>query len=418
MRQYSFKPTGFPLRFERLQNFITYFADSDPIPPHLFPWAEKETVKVGSLSRPFFMLKTGIVGLPNVGKSTLFNALVEAAQAEAANFPFCTIEPNTGIVSVPDERLDVLARIVSSRTIIPTRIEYVDIAGLVRGASQGEGLGNQFLAHIRQVDAIVHVVRCFENGDIVHVDGSVDPVRDISTINLELALSDLGQVDKRLQKISKQSKVAKEQYALEIDTLTKLDAVLNDGKPARAAGLNEEELATIAALELLTLKPVIYAANVNDAELSTGNAFTQQVDALAKEESAQMVVICAQLEAELAELDKEERQAYLSELGVTDSGIMRMIQATYELLGLVTFFTAGEKEVRAWTIIKGTTAPGAAGTIHTDFERGFIRAQTVAYKDLVAAGSNSAARDKGWLRAEGKEYIVKDGDVMHFLFNT
>jgi len=364
------------------------------------------------------MLKTGIVGLPNVGKSTLFNALVEAAQAEAANFPFCTIEPNTGIVSVPDERLDVLARIVSSRTIIPTRIEYVDIAGLVRGASQGEGLGNQFLAHIRQVDAIVHVVRCFENGDIIHVDGSVDPVRDISTINLELALSDLGQVDKRLQKISKQSKVAKEQYDLEIDTLTKLEAVLNEGKPARAAGLNDEELATIAALELLTLKPVIYAANVSDAELSTGNAYTQQVEALAKEENAQMVVICAQLEAELAELDKEERQAYLSELGVTDSGIQRMIQATYELLGLVTFFTAGEKEVRAWTIIKGTTAPGAAGTIHTDFERGFIRAQTVAYKDLVAAGSNSAARDKGWLRAEGKEYIVKDGDVMHFLFNT
>ncbi|MBC7880427.1 MAG: redox-regulated ATPase YchF [Anaerolineae bacterium] len=364
------------------------------------------------------MLKTGIVGLPNVGKSTLFNALVEAAQAEAANFPFCTIEPNTGIVSVPDERLDVLARIVSSRTIIPTRIEYVDIAGLVRGASQGEGLGNQFLAHIRQVDAIVHVVRCFENGDIVHVDGSVDPVRDISTINLELALSDLGQVDKRLQKISKQSKVAKEQYALEIDTLTKLEAVLNEGKPARAAGLNDEELTTIAALELLTLKPVIYAANVSDAELSTGNAYTQQVEALAKEENAQMVVICAQLEAELAELDKEERQAYLSELGVTDSGIQRMIQATYELLGLVTFFTAGEKEVRAWTIIKGTTAPGAAGTIHTDFERGFIRAQTVAYKDLVTAGSNSAARDKGWLRAEGKEYIVKDGDVMHFLFNT
>jgi ribosome-binding ATPase len=379
---------------------------------------ERETAKVGSLSRPFFMLKTGIVGLPNVGKSTLFNALVEAAQAEAANFPFCTIEPNTGIVSVPDERLDVLARIVSSRTIIPTRIEYVDIAGLVRGASQGEGLGNQFLAHIRQVDAIVHVVRCFENGDIIHVDGSVDPVRDISTINLELALSDLGQVDKRLQKISKQSKVARDQYALEIDTLTKLEAVLNDGKPARAAGLGEEELATIAALELLTLKPVIYAANVNDAELATGNTYTQQVAALAKAENAQMVVICAQLEAELAELDKEERQAYLSELGVTDSGIQRMIQATYELLGLVTFFTAGEKEVRAWTIIKGTTAPGAAGTIHTDFERGFIRAQTVAYKDLVAAGSNSAARDKGWLRAEGKEYIVKDGDVMHFLFNT
>ncbi|BAC91174.1 redox-regulated ATPase YchF [Gloeobacter violaceus] len=364
------------------------------------------------------MLKTGIVGLPNVGKSTLFNALVENAKAQAANFPFCTIEPNTGVVNVPDERLGILARIVSTSTIIPARIEYVDIAGLVRGASQGEGLGNQFLSHIRQVDALVHVVRCFESTDIIHVEGSVDPVRDISTINLELALSDLGQVDKRLQKIAKQKGTSKDQYAVESSALEKITAVLNEGKPARSCALTDAEKETVVPLELLTFKPVIYAANVSEEELATGNRFTEQVAAIAAEESALMVVISAQLEAELAELEPEERSAYLTDLGVSDSGLQKMIRATYDLLGLQTFFTAGEKEVRAWTITRGTTAPQAAGTIHTDFERGFIRAETVAYPDLVTAGSQVAAREKGQVRSEGKEYIVKDGDVMHFRFNV
>ncbi|AGY59401.1 redox-regulated ATPase YchF [Gloeobacter kilaueensis] len=363
------------------------------------------------------MLKTGIVGLPNVGKSTLFNALVENAKAQAANFPFCTIEPNTGIVNVPDERLAVLARIVSTRTIIPARIEYVDIAGLVRGASQGEGLGNQFLSHIRQVDAVVHVVRCFENADIVHVEGSVDPARDISTINLELALADLGQIEKRLQKIGKQ-KNSKE-YAVEMGAIDKITPVLNDGRPARATDLSEAEKQSILHLDLLTFKPVIYAANVSESDLAAGgNAYTEQVAQIAAAENAQMVVLCAQLEAELAELDPQERTAFLADLGVTDSGLQKMIQATYSLLGLQTFFTAGEKEVRAWTISQGTTAPQAAGTIHTDFERGFIRAETVAYRDLVATGSTVAAREKGLLRSEGKEYVVKDGDVMHFRFNV
>ncbi|MBW4697349.1 MAG: redox-regulated ATPase YchF [Aphanocapsa lilacina HA4352-LM1] len=364
------------------------------------------------------MLKTGIVGLPNVGKSTLFNALVENAKAQAANFPFCTIEPNTGVVNVPDERLGILARIVSTSTIIPARIEYVDIAGLVRGASQGEGLGNQFLSHIRQVDAIVHVVRCFESTDIVHVEGSVDPVRDISTINLELALADLGQVDKRQQKIAKQKGTSKDQYAVESSALEKITAVLNDGRPARSCTLTDAEKETVVPLELLTFKPVIYAANVSEEKLATGNRFTEQVAAIAAEENALMVVISAQLEAELAELEPEERSAYLTDLGVSDSGLQKMIRATYDLLGLQTFFTAGEKEVRAWTITRGTTAPQAAGAIHTDFERGFIRAETVAYPDLVTAGSQVAAREKGQVRSEGKEYIVKDGDVMHFRFNV
>lgn len=364
------------------------------------------------------MLKTGIVGLPNVGKSTLFNALVESAKAEAANFPFCTIEPNTGVVVVPDERLEVLARVVSSRTIIPTRIEYVDIAGLVRGASQGEGLGNQFLSHIRQVDAIVHMVRCFESNDIIHVEGSVDPERDVATINLELALADLSQVDKRLQKIAKTVKAAREQYELEVAVLNKVERLLNDGRPARSAGLSLEEYLSIVHLELLTLKPIIYVANVSEAELAGGNLYTEKLAKLAADENAEMVMVSAQLEAELSELSKDEQQAFLEDLGVDGSGLLRMIQATYRLLGLVTFFTAGEKEVRAWTITRGTQAPGAAGTIHTDFEKGFIRAETIAYQDLVTAGSTAAGREKGLLRSEGKEYIVKDGDVMHFRFNV
>ncbi|MBC8122490.1 MAG: redox-regulated ATPase YchF [Gemmatimonadaceae bacterium] len=364
------------------------------------------------------MLKTGIVGLPNVGKSTLFNALVESAKAEAANFPFCTIEPNTGVVVVPDERLEVLARVVSSRTIIPTRIEYVDIAGLVRGASQGEGLGNQFLSHIRQVDAIVHMVRCFESNDIVHVEGSVDPERDVATINLELALADLSQVDKRLQKIAKTAKTARDQYELEISVLNKIERLLNDGRPVRSAGLNLEEYLSIVHLELLTLKPIIYVANVSETELVSGNLYTEKLAKLAADENSEMVMVSAQLEAELSELSKDEQQAFLEDLGVDGSGLLRMIQATYRLLGLVTFFTAGEKEVRAWTIIRGTQAPGAAGTIHTDFEKGFIRAETIAYHDLVTAGSTAAGREKGLLRSEGKEYIVKDGDVMHFRFNV
>jgi hypothetical protein len=365
------------------------------------------------------MLRTGIVGLPNVGKSTLFNALVQTSQAEAANFPFCTIEPNTGVVSVPDERLEVLARIVSTRTIIPTRIEYVDIAGLVRGASKGEGLGNQFLSHIRQVDAIAHVVRCFDSGDIVHVDGSVDPARDVETIDLELALADLAQVEKRLLKITKQAKgAAKEQYDMEIGVLGRIEPLLNDGRAARTLPLTPEETASIAHLELLTMKPVIYVANVGEDDLATGNTHTEALAGIARREGAQIVVLCAQIEAELAALSPAERLDYLQSLGASESGLERMIQATYRLLGLVTFFTAGEKEVRAWTIREGMAAPGAAGTIHTDFERGFIRAETVAYKDLVAAGSNTAAREKGWVRSEGKEYVVRDGDVMHFRFNV
>jgi GTP-binding protein YchF len=363
------------------------------------------------------MLRAGIVGLPNVGKSTLFNALVANAKAEAANFPFCTIEPNVGVVSVPDERLQILSDLNKSKQIVPTRIEFVDIAGLVKGASKGEGLGNQFLANIREVDAIVHVVRCFENDDIIHVSGSIDPVRDIEIINLELALADLSQVERRIDRVRKQAKTSKEAQA-ELAVLEKLQAALGDGRAARHVELTEEEAPWANALGMLTRKPMIYATNVSEDDLATGNQWVEQVRELAQTEAAQVVIISAQVEAELVELPEADRADFLDSLGVTEGGLKSLIRATYDLLGLRTYFTSGEKETRAWTIQAGMTAPQAAGVIHSDFERGFIRAETVAYADLVATGSLSAAKEKGLVRSEGKEYVVQEGDVMLFRFNV
>ena len=363
------------------------------------------------------MLRAGIVGLPNVGKSTLFNAVVANAKAEAANFPFCTIEPNVGVVAVPDERLNVLAKIASSAQTIPARVEFVDIAGLVKGASQGEGLGNQFLSHIREVDAIVHVVRCFDDDDIIHVAGSVDPVRDIEIINLELALADLSQIERRIDRTRKQARTNKDAQA-EVALLEKLSAVLNEGKPVRQVGLTEEEAETIKGLGLLTSKPMIYAANVSEDDLATGNEWVEQVRAITVQENSQVVVVSAQVESELVELPEEDRADFLASLGVEEGGLKSLIRATYELLGLRTYFTAGPKETRAWTITSGMSAPQAAGVIHSDFERGFIRAETVAYKDLVTTGSMNAAKEKGLVRSEGKEYVVQEGDVMLFRFNV
>jgi hypothetical protein len=363
------------------------------------------------------MLRAGIVGLPNVGKSTLFNALVANAKADAANFPFCTIEPNVGVVAVPDERLQVLAKISNSEQIVPTRVEFVDIAGLVKGASQGEGLGNQFLANIREVDAIVHVVRCFDDDDIIHVSGSVDPVRDIEVINLELALSDLAQVDRRIDRTRKQARTNKDAQ-IELDALEKLSAALNEGKPARQVSLTEEEVESVKVLGLLTAKPVIYAANVSEDDLASGNDWVEQVRQVAVTDNAQVVVVSAQVESELVELPEEERGDFLASLGVEEGGLKSLIRATYELLGLRTFLTTGPKETRAWTIQAGMKAPQAAGAIHTDFERGFIRAETVAYNDLVATGSMNGAKEKGLVRSEGKEYVVQEGDVMLFRFNV
>ncbi|NQV10926.1 MAG: redox-regulated ATPase YchF [Cyanobacteria bacterium] len=363
------------------------------------------------------MLKAGIVGLPNVGKSTLFNALVANAQAQAANFPFCTIEPNVGSVAVPDHRLKLLSDVSSSKEIIPTRVEFVDIAGLVKGASQGEGLGNKFLATIREVDAIVHVVRCFCDDDVIHVSGSVDPGRDAEIINLELGLADLAQVEKRRERLKKQMRTSKEALA-EDQILERIQTVLEAGGAARSLGLGEEELAVLRPLGLLTLKPIIYATNVSEDDLAGGNAFTEAVEALATKEGAETVRISAQVEAELIELGAEERADYLEGLGVSEGGLRSLIGATYRLLGLRTYFTTGEKETRAWTITAGMTAPQAAGVIHTDFERGFIRAQTIGYQQLLEAGSLAEARTKGWLRSEGKEYVVDEGDVMEFLFNV
>ncbi|MBV9388806.1 MAG: redox-regulated ATPase YchF [Chroococcidiopsidaceae cyanobacterium CP_BM_ER_R8_30] len=363
------------------------------------------------------MLRAGIVGLPNVGKSTLFNALVANAKAEAANFPFCTIEPNVGVVSVPDERLKVLSDISSSEQIVPTRVEFVDIAGLVKGASQGEGLGNQFLSHIREVDAIVHVVRCFENDDIIHVAGSIDPGRDIEIINLELALADLAQIERRIERTRKQARANKDAQA-ELAVLENLSAALNEGKSVRSVELNTEEAEMIKGLGLLTSKPIIYAANVSESDLATGNEFVEQVRAIAAEETAQVVVVSAQVESELVELPEEDRSDFLASLGVEEGGLKSLIRATYELLGLRTYFTTGPKETRAWTIHSGMRAPQAAGVIHSDFEHGFIRAETVAYNDLVATGSMNAAKEKGLVRSEGKEYVVQEGDVMLFRFNV
>jgi GTP-binding protein YchF len=363
------------------------------------------------------MLRAGIVGLPNVGKSTLFNAVVANAKAEAANFPFCTIEPNVGMVSVPDDRLDVLAKIAGSAQILAARVEFVDIAGLVKGASQGEGLGNQFLSHIREVDAIVHVVRCFENDDIIHVAGSVDPARDIEIINLELGLSDLFQIEKRIDRSRKLARTSKDAQ-VEVEILEKLAAALNEGKSVRQVGLNAEESEIIKGLGLLTNKPIIYAANVSEEDLATGNDFVERVREVAAVENAQVVIVSAQVEAELVELPEADKADFLESLGVKEGGLKSLIRATYTLLGLRTYFTCGPKETRAWTINAGMSAPQAAGVIHSDFERGFIRAETVAYHDLVTHGSISAAKEKGLVRSEGKEYIVQDGDVLLFRFNV
>ena len=363
------------------------------------------------------MLKAGIVGLPNVGKSTLFNALVANAQAQAANFPFCTIEPNVGSVCVPDERLDRLSKLSSSKDLIATRIEFVDIAGLVKGASKGEGLGNKFLANIREVDAIVHVVRCFEDSDVVHVAGSVSPTRDIEIINLELALADLNQIEKRRERLKKQIRIS-EDAKLEDQALIEITLLLEEGKPARQASLNEEQTKLIKPLGLLTAKPIIYAANLSEEELFKGNSFSKKVSSFAAQENSESVKISAQVESELIELQDDERVDYLQGLGVEEGGLESLIKATYRLLGLRTYFTTGEKETRAWTIKAGMTAPQAAGVIHTDFERGFIRAQTINYEKLLEAGSLLEAKSKGWLRSEGKEYLVEEGDVMEFLFNV
>ena len=361
------------------------------------------------------MLKAGIIGLPNVGKSTLFNALVENAKAQAANFPFCTIEPNKGIVSVPDQRLQELGNLSSSQNIIPTKIEFVDIAGLVKGASKGEGLGNKFLSNIREVDAIVHVVRCFEDSDVIHVSGKVDPLDDIEIINLELNLADLSQLQKRRERIKKQVRTSKE-AAKEDTLLEKIEEELEKGLSVRSISLNEEENLIIKQLGFLTAKPIIYATNLNENDLAEGNDFSSTVQSFASNENTECIKISAQVESELIELEPEDKKDYLIGLGVEEGGLSSLIRSTYKLLGLKTYFTTGEKETKAWTIKDGMTAPQAAGVIHTDFEKGFIRAQTISYQNLIDSGSIANAKTKGLLRSEGKEYIVNEGDVMEFLF--
>jgi len=362
--------------------------------------------------------KCGIVGLPNVGKSTLFNALTQTAAAQAANYPFCTIEPNVGDVAVPDTRLDTLAAIAHSAQIIPTRITFVDIAGLVRGASKGEGLGNQFLANIREVDAIVHVLRCFEDDDITHVEGRIEPVGDAETVETELMLADLEGLEKRVVPIEKKAKSgekeAKEQHALMMKALT----LLRDGKPARLADLTPEEREPYRQLGLLTEKRVLYVCNVEEGSAATGNKFSKAVEEMAKRIGAGCVTISARIEEEVAQLPAGEREEFLASLGLEEPGLNRLIRAGYDLLGLITFFTVGPKETRAWTVTKGSRAPQAAGVIHTDFEHGFIRAETIAYPDYVAGKGEAGARDAGKFRLEGKDYVVQDGDVMHFRFNA
>jgi GTP-binding protein YchF len=367
------------------------------------------------------MLKAGIVGLPNVGKSTLFNALTRSRKAEAANYPFCTIDPNVGVVMVPDDRLAVLQKIAKTGVVIPAAIEFVDIAGLVAGASKGEGLGNQFLATIREVDAIVHVVRCFEDADVVHTMGSVDPVRDIEVVTTELVLSDLDAVQKRIDKTQKKAKSGDKEAQAELSLLERLVPHLNENKPANVLQANEDEVKMLKLFQLLTAKPVLYACNVAEGELATAeqNPFVQKVAEFVRaHHDAAYVPISARIEAELVDLAPDEAKAFLKDLGVDDSGVSSLIRATYALLGLQTYFTAGEKEVRAWTVKKGWKAPQAAGVIHTDFEKGFIKAEIVSYSDLSRLGSVAAARESGKYRLEGKEYVFQDGDVALFRFNT
>lgn len=365
-------------------------------------------------------MKLGIVGLPNVGKSTLFNSLTQAS-AESANYPFCTIDPNVGIVAVPDERLQKLSNLYNSEKITPAVIEFVDIAGLVKGASKGEGLGNKFLSHIREVDAVIHVVRCFDDPNVIHVEGSVDPIRDIETITLELIFSDLEIIDRR---IAKGSKAPKNDKVIndELTILKKLQDALNEGKSARTVEFDTiEEKEFVESLTLLTAKPILYAANVFEEDLANdgeNNKFVQAVKKLASEESSAVFVVCAKIEEEISALDEEEKKMFLEELGINSSGLDRLVAASYKLLGLISYLTAGPKETRAWTIIKGTKAPQAAGKIHTDFERGFIRAEVVCYDDLIRLGSYNASKEQGLVRSEGKEYIVKDGDVILFRFNV
>ena len=364
-------------------------------------------------------MKLGIVGLPNVGKSTLFNALTNAG-AESANYPFCTIDPNVGIVPVPDARLDELAKMYNPEKYTPAVIEFVDIAGLVKGASKGEGLGNKFLANIREVDAIVHVVRCFENNDIIHVEGNINPLRDVETIDIELILSDLEIVERAIDRTTKAAKSDKKLLE-KLDVLEKVKAALELGKSARSIGLDEEEMAWIEESRLLTLKPIIYVANVAEAEVSgeyENNDYYKHLKAHAEEEGSEIIAVSAQIEAEIAELDGEDKLVFLDDLGITESGLDKLIKSGYSLLGLISFLTAGPKEVRAWTITKGTKAPGAAGKIHSDFERGFIRAEVVAFDDLMREGSRAKVKEKGLLRSEGKEYVMNDGDVVEFLFNV
>ncbi len=362
--------------------------------------------------------KCGIVGLPNVGKSTLFNALTETAAAQAANYPFCTIEPNVGEVAVPDKRLDILAKLAKSVQIVPTRLTFVDIAGLVRGASKGEGLGNQFLGNIREVDAIAHVVRCFEDTDVTHVENRIDPLADIETIETELMLADLESLEKRVDGLSKKAKGGDKEAKESLDLINRALALLREGKPARFTERKPEEEKTFHALGLLTSLPVLYVCNVEEGSAASGNAFSQKVEARAKEEGAASVVISAKIESEIAVLARDERNDYLAAVGLHEAGLDRLIAAGYALLDLVTYFTAGPKESRAWTITRGTRAPQAAGVIHTDFEQGFIRAETIAYDDYVACGGEVGARDAGKMRLEGKDYVVQDGDIMHFRFAT
>jgi GTP-binding protein YchF len=362
--------------------------------------------------------KCGIVGLPNVGKSTLFNALTQTAAAQAANYPFCTIEPNVGEFAVPDPRLEKLATLAKSAEIIPTRISFVDIAGLVRGASKGEGLGNQFLANIREVDAIIHVVRCFEDADVTHVEGKIDPIADIDTIETELMLADLESLEKRVDALEKKAKGNDKEAKETLGLVNRALALLREGKPARLLERKPEEETLFHSLGLLTSAPVLYACNVEEASAAAGNAFSSKVEARAKEEGAMSVVISAKIESEIAMLPPDERADYLATVGLTETGLDRLVRAGYALLHLVTYFTAGPKETRAWTITVGTKAPQAAGVIHTDFEKGFIRAETISYGDYVANNGETGAKEAGKMRLEGKDYVVADGDVMHFRFAT